>query len=572
MATHSGQPGGTNYRVTRCYPPDPDFPEDRRAERAVWEALRDQLPDNAALFHSVQLKERGNDYEADLVVAWPGVGIGVIEVKGGVISYASATWKQSGRAGDHTIGDPIVQAQDAKHVLERFLKPRATLVAQARFAHLVAFPYTGVPADWETPGCSREMVIGKADLGNAAAVTKRAIDETGGGHQPLTDAGCEQLVDFLTMQLGGQTSLLSDAEEHEQRVAQMTRDQSKYLGMLRYQRRAKIMGGAGTGKTWLALEHTRRLVKSGERVALVCYSRGLARFFERVTGTWPASDRPAYAGLFHSLPLQWGAKPPPADTSDLDAQSEYYETLLPAQMGQLAATLPIHQRFDSIVIDEAQDFGDAWWPPVLACLKDGDDGGLFAYLDNAQRIFNRYGEVPISLPPFPLDDNIRNTKRIAQTFGSLAEEQSRYLGLEGPPVRFIQCETADALDAADGAVEDLVDAGWDLGQIALLTTGRRHLEQIEVVDYGGWAAYWDEFFAETSVFYGHVLGFKGLERSAVVLAVNGIRDAERAREMLYVGLSRARTQLVVCGDLDTIGQYGGRALRKRLDKAVNSIP
>jgi hypothetical protein len=68
--------------VPHCYPPEPDFSEERRAERVVWEALRDQLPDEASLFHSMQLKERGNEYEADLVVVWPGVGIGVIEVKG----------------------------------------------------------------------------------------------------------------------------------------------------------------------------------------------------------------------------------------------------------------------------------------------------------------------------------------------------------------------------------------------------------------------------------------------------------------------------------------------------------
>ena len=61
-----------------------------------------------------------------------------------------------------------------------------------------------------------------------------------------------------------------------------------------------------------------------------------------------------------------------------------------------------------------------------------------------------------------------------------------------------------------------------------------------------WASYWDG----DDLFYGHVLGFKGLERPAVVLAVNGFRDPDRASEMLYVGLSRARDLLVVCGDPD----------------------
>ncbi|HTB22496.1 MAG TPA: ATP-binding domain-containing protein, partial [bacterium] len=83
-------------------------------------------------------------------------------------------------------------------------------------------------------------------------------------------------------------------------------------------------------------------------------------------------------------------------------------------------------------------------------------------------------------------------------------------------------------------------------------------------DYHGWDGYWDAFFADQDVFYGHVLGFKGLERPAVVLAVNRIRDQSRGREYLYVGLSRARSCLVVCGDLDYIAAVGGEGIRQRL--------
>ncbi len=61
-----------------------------------------------------------------------------------------------------------------------------------------------------------------------------------------------------------------------------------------------------------------------------------------------------------------------------------------------------------------------------------------------------------------------------------------------------------------------------------------------------------------------MLGFKGLERPAVVLAVNGFGKRERAREMLYVGLSRARDLLVVCGDPALIREVGGPAVARRL--------
>jgi hypothetical protein len=66
------------------------------------------------------------------------------------------------------------------------------------------------------------------------------------------------------------------------------------------------------------------------------------------------------------------------------------------------------------------------------------------------------------------------------------------------------------------------------------------------------------------VFYGHVLGFKGLERRCVVVVVNDTGKFERSRERLYVGLSRARDQLVVCGDPDFIREVGGPDLARRL--------
>ena len=547
----------------RCYPPEPEFGPGGTAERRVWEVLRDQLPDGAALLHSVAMIERVVEHEADLVVAWPGVGIAVIEVKGGHVSRRDGQWYQSSRGDTHPMKDPVRQAQDCKHVLHRLLVEYGSEAARARSAHLVAFPFTDIGPSWSYAGCARDMILARTDLASASDRVRAAIDRHGAGHAPLTGGGLESLLDVVEGQLPGQTSLLSWAEENEAYVDQLTRDQAKVGRILREQRRLKVIGGAGTGKTWLALEQARYLAASGERVALVCYSRGLARFLQRMTAAWLPAHRPAYAGLFHALPLAWGADPPPAD-EDLLTSSSYYEERLPAQMGQLAAALGEEDKYDAIVVDEAQDFGAAWWPPTLACLRDQVTGGLYAFLDEAQRVFERYGEVPIPLPPIVLDENIRNTKQIAQVFGSLGAWQAKYRGMDGPPVRFVQCSPDEAIHEADSQVDRLLSEGWEPGQIALLVTGRRHQLQKEMLDYHGWDGYWDAFFAGEEVFYGHVLGFKGLERPVVVLAVNGIRDMSRSREYLYVGLSRARSCLTVCGDLEQIAAIGGIGMRRRL--------
>lgn len=109
----------------------------------------------------------------------------------------------------------------------------------------------------------------------------------------------------------------------------------------------------------------------------------------------------------------------------------------------------------------------------------------------------------------------------------------------------------------------LLDEGWRPEDVALLTTGSRHPEQKERQAAGN-AAYWDSFWDAEQVFYGHVLGFKGLERRAIVLVVNEQSAFERSRERLYVGLSRARDQLVVCGDPAFIREVGGPDLASRL--------
>jgi hypothetical protein len=179
-------------------------------------------------------------------------------------------------------------------------------------------------------------------------------------------------------------------------------------------------------------------------------------------------------------------------------------------------------------------------------------------------VFNRLGSPPVRLAPLILDHNVRNTRQIASAFQPLVDHPMRFLGGEGPAVKFVACSRDNAMDAGDDEVELLLEDGWRPEDVSLLTTGTRHPEQKERQAAGN-AAYWDSFGDAEQVFYGHVLGFKGLERRAVVLVVNEESAFERSRERLYVGLSRARDQLVVCGDPDFIRQVGGPDLARRLN-------
>jgi hypothetical protein len=95
-------------------------------------------------------------------------------------------------------------------------------------------------------------------------------------------------------------------------------------------------------------------------------------------------------------------------------------------------------------------------------------------------------------------------------------------------VKFVACARENATEVGDDEVDLLLEEGWRPEDVALLTTGTRHPEQKQR-QAAGHAAYWGSFWDADQVFYGRVLGFKGLERRAVVLVVWGSRVHRRSR-------------------------------------------
>ena len=182
-------------------------------------------------------------------------------------------------------------------------------------------------------------------------------------------------------------SVEAQVARHDEIAERLSAEQAKILDVVQLLHRVEVRGGAGSGKTWLAVEQARRLAKAGKRVALISYSRGLAEWMRRRVSTFSHNQQPAYVGTFHGIGKAWGAP----DGSDDD--SDFWESELPEIMLQLANEQPTANLYDAIVIDEAQDFADSWWPVVLACLKYDDDA-LYVFSDEGQRIFPRFGDAP----------------------------------------------------------------------------------------------------------------------------------------------------------------------------------
>lgn len=343
----------------------------------------------------------------------------------------------------------------------------------------------------------------------------------------LTGQGIEQLQEALSGRGLPQRSVVARSLANQDTADAPTEHQAVILDAIQLLNRVEIRGGAGSGKTFLATEQSRRLSAKGQRVALLCYSHGLASYLERVTGTWKRRQQPAYVGEFHALGIRWGTPEGPDESIRTDETVRFWEHELPRLMTDLATQLEPGHRFDSIVVDEAQDFADAWWDPLLAALADEETGGLYIFTDEGQRVFNRFGSPPVPPVPLLLDHNLRNTRQIATAFQPLVDHPMRFLGGDGPSVKFVACSPDDAMNTGDNEIELLLEQGWRPEDVALLTTGTRHPEQKERQAAGN-AAYWDSFWDADQVFYGHVLGFKGLERRAVVLVVNEVAAFDRS--------------------------------------------
>lgn len=534
-----------------------------RAERRVYQALVEQLQPNDLVIAGQRVTDHLKDHEVDFVVAIEGAGIVCLEVKGGEVWHDGVTWRQK-RGGREHIIEPVRQAREACYALRDYIEkdPRWSQ-GRLRWDHVVVLPNTELPDDFALSDCPRWKVIDRNDLKDIDGKLRHVLVSQELDRPLLNADGIDQIITALSGRGLPQRDVVARALANEDAADALTEHQAVILDATRLLNRIEVRGGAGSGKTFLAMEQARRLAQRGQRVALVCYSHGLASYLERITATWSRRQQPGYVGEFHALGVLWGAPEGPDESLRTEETVKFWEHDLPVQMAELAMQLEPGHRFDSIVVDEAQDFADSWWEPLLIALKDPDEGGLYVFTDEGQRVFNRYGSPPVPLVPLILDHNLRNTRQIANAFQPLVDHPMRFLGGEGPAVEFIACDRVDAMDVGDDQIEALLEEGWRPEDLALLTTGSRHPEQAERQKEGH-KAYWDTFWDSDQVFYGHVLGFKGLERRAVVLVVNDSGQFERSRERLYVGLSRARDRLVVCGDPDFIREVGGPDLARRL--------
>ncbi|MBW5249010.1 hypothetical protein P8A21_29935 [Streptomyces poriferorum] len=125
-----------------------------------------------------------------------------------------------------------------------------------------------------------------------------------------------------------------------------------------------------------------------------------------------------------------------------------------------------------------------------------------------------------------------------------------------PQLQVVPAAADGALDAADEAVDLLLDSGRAPGDILVLTTGEQHPWATHELSFGE-AAYWAQHEAGEDVFFAGAAAVDRLKpRPVVIIAVNGAAD-DTAERALTTAQGRAGALLIVCGDPQRINAVLG---------------
>ncbi|MEU9627655.1 hypothetical protein ACFZDB_34195 [Streptomyces luteogriseus] len=125
-----------------------------------------------------------------------------------------------------------------------------------------------------------------------------------------------------------------------------------------------------------------------------------------------------------------------------------------------------------------------------------------------------------------------------------------------PQIQLIPASAEGALDAAEEAVDLLLDSGRAPGDILVITTGEQHPWAAHELSFGE-TSYWAQHDAGDDVFYTDATrAARAASRPVVVVAVNGDPEAA-AVSALPLAHSRAGALLIVCGDPQRINSVLG---------------
>lgn len=500
------------------------------AERRLFSLLAStDLSPDAVCLHSLNLAEHRYKQmgELDFVVLAP-QGLLVIEVKGGGIAVEGGVWTYTDRfSREHTNYEgPFKQAISGMFSLKDQLEEKLSRLrtGNINFGWAVAFPdcdFDANSVEWpQVLVLDAQRLRHQQDLDE---VLQAVFDYWKNKHLRATETPAEvirELLFAMRPEFELVPSLINDVDRITDKMERLTNEQYERLDIIADCDRIVCAGGAGTGKTFLAMEVARRASAEGKSVVLLCSSRILAEFLQtRLTGV------------------------------DVDVLP--YDDAVGAE-----------ERYDVLIADEAQDFLDADGLVVMDRLVVGglQEGRWVVFVDpNAQSgLVGRFDEESIGYlramgaVPASLRRNCRNTiEVVTQTTLLTAADIGIAIAGHGPSVGFSSYSgRAEAISVLQNELQRLHDESIPPGLITILSplqwkdsivrdlpgAWTRKISRLDESSGSQWPS--------KTMTFATITDFKGLENDFILLVdVESLSDSPRHRSEVYVAMTRARSSL-----------------------------
>ncbi len=555
-------------------PDDPPLVDGRPdSENDFWWLLKEQLPDEFYVFHSLPyLTSEARQGEVDFLVVHRRLGFLNIECKGkGVQRAEDGRWYRLHSGSKKRERLSRSPSEQARHQIEDIvgeLQGPARRKLDTRFGKFplvygwaLAFPLTkkgelNLPASLK-----EEVVIDSDDLDDLEAKVRSAMGfyRRKMGHSSkltLSEDEFDRFRSLLSPPVKMPPLLSAQIEQEGRQIERISERQAEILHKLMGIDRLRVTGGAGTGKTVMALKAAELLAAEGNDVWLTCFNASLTEFLRDCIDAWPPMNGSIKVGHFHEVGVEAGKECVgdfafPDDNASRAEQSTFWSETVPfALMEALDDDSCSIGPWDAIIVDEAQDFAGDWWSILECGLRDG--GQMAIFYDEAQRLFDHSAELPEWGAEIPLDENFRNTKAIArpvQKLGSVDVRPHEDCPEGEPPSVYQQQGPSKTRRQIGDLIDKLVDR-QQLGyhNIAILSPHRPHNSALEAAtELGGHTIVHDveQWYDDEGVLHSTISSFKGLQAEVVILIDIDPDDKRCSKNARYVAASRAINRLHV---------------------------
>lgn len=496
-------------------------------------------------------------------------GMLCIEVKGGQEIYRKERkWYSVNKRGIHNeIHDPFIQSRECMYALGSYLEEvygSHSVEKRLQRGYCVIFPECiarckGNDIVTEVMFDNRyDLSEFKGFLSNTLNywANKEVEKHFGIGSLPLTPKQVNQMVDLLQADFGSIPSMRLSIQNVERQMLSMSDEQMEVYENMRGNKRLLVQGGAGTGKSLMALAEVRHSLAENKKVLYLCFNKNMAQYAKN---NLPQDDS-LYVKTIHSLIGEY-------------LETETFNLSLEDLCGLFLEENIVPEKVDVLVADEGQDLMfDFVWEAIDMFLKGGmEKGKWIIFTDPNQNIFSNdlsyqngieYLQELCDPAIFNLTKNWRNTAQIIRRTSVLTSVPlARYMKIDGPKVvvRSNINGNKSLIKQLKKDISSLIMGGTPAKDIVVLSPKRMENSalygisevcNLRIVEPGNLYKAKDN-----QINYYTVQSFKGLE-SLIVLYVdiNGFRKSEQKR-LNYVAMTRAKALLYMYITEDLVDEY-----------------